>query len=61
MASRLHRQNILDPDFTEIGIGCFKADGFYYWVELFGRESYGGKGKTAIKKLQPAWWQSRTV
>ena len=51
MASRLHRQNILDPDFTEIGIGCFKADGFYYWVELFGRESYGGKGKTGNKKV----------
>lgn len=51
MDSTLHRQNILDRDFTEIGIGCFKADGFFYWVELFGSETYGGKGKTGNKKV----------
>ena len=51
MDSTLHRQNILDRDFTEIGIGCFKADGYFYWVELFGSETYGGKGKTGNKKV----------
>ncbi|WP_051671664.1 CAP domain-containing protein [Oribacterium sp. P6A1] len=32
-----HRRNILG-DFTEIGIGVYKNNGTYYWVQEFGRK-----------------------
>ena len=36
MASAGHRANILDPNFANIGVGCFLAsDGYYYWAQLF--------------------------
>lgn len=49
--SPLHRQNVLDGEYKEIGIGCFRADGVYYWTELFGTESYGGKSKSGTKTV----------
>ena len=37
MNSTGHRQNILDPDYKSIGIGCVYAGGFGpYWVQCFG-------------------------
>lgn len=37
MNSSGHRANILDPDYTSIGIGCVYAGGFGpYWVQCFG-------------------------
>jgi hypothetical protein len=36
MNSSGHRANILDCDYTTIGVGCVYADGFYYWVQCFG-------------------------
>ena len=35
MNSSGHKSNILDSDWKSIGIGCFKKDGLYYWVQLF--------------------------
>lgn len=35
MNSEGHRDNILTADYTQIGIGCFYADGVYCWVQLF--------------------------
>lgn len=35
MNSDGHRQNILNPDFTHIGIGCFEYYGSKYWVQFF--------------------------
>lgn len=37
MNSSGHRANILNPDFTNIGVGCYTAnDGWIYWTQLFG-------------------------
>ena len=36
MASEGHQRNILNPDYTDIGIGVFQGDdGRIYWVQLF--------------------------
>jgi uncharacterized protein YkwD len=38
MNSRGHRENILSPHFTEIGVGlAYAADGTPYWTQDFGR------------------------
>ena len=31
-----HRANILNSDFTQIGVGCFESNGKLYWAQLFG-------------------------
>lgn len=36
MGSSGHKQNILDSDYSSVGIGCFYYNGTYYWVQLFG-------------------------
>jgi uncharacterized protein YkwD len=36
MNSSGHRANILDCDYTTIGVGCVYVDGMYYWVQCFG-------------------------
>lgn len=47
MNSSGHRANILDSDFTSIGVGCFLGTaGEYEWVQLFGVDNDGG---TAVK------------
>ncbi len=35
MNSEGHRANILDSDYSNIGIACVKVDGVYYWEQLF--------------------------
>lgn len=35
MNSEEQRENILNPSFTHIGIGCFESDGAKYWVQFF--------------------------
>ena len=36
MNSQGHRENILNPNFTKIGVGVAKgADGRYYWTQMF--------------------------
>lgn len=37
MNSPGHRSNILNPEFTHTGVGCYIAsDGWVYWTQLFG-------------------------
>ena len=36
MNSQGHRENILRPEFTEIGIGVRYENGQMYWVQNFG-------------------------
>lgn len=36
MNSPGHRANILDSEYTSIGIGCFRYNGCAYWVQMFG-------------------------
>lgn len=37
MNSSGHRANILNPEFTHTGVGCYIAsDGWVYWTQLFG-------------------------
>ena len=35
MASDGHRRNILDPDFSYIGVGCYVHNGSFYWTQIF--------------------------
>ena len=35
MGSSGHRANILNENFTDIGVGVVESDGYYYWVQLF--------------------------
>lgn len=37
MASEGHRENILDPEYTGMGIGTVQQDGRRYWVQIFYR------------------------
>lgn len=36
MDSAGHRENILNPSFTHIGVGCYTYEGRKHWVQLFG-------------------------
>jgi len=38
MNSPGHRSNILNSNFTEIGIGCYESNGYCYWVQMFGSQ-----------------------
>ncbi|HEZ7990279.1 MAG TPA: CAP domain-containing protein [Ruminococcus sp.] len=42
MGSSGHRANILNENFTDIGVGVVESDGYYYWVQLFSKGSYEG-------------------
>lgn len=35
MNSSGHKKNILNGDYTRIGVGCYKSGGIYYWVQVF--------------------------
>jgi uncharacterized protein YkwD len=37
MNSRGHRANILNGDYTHIGVGAFNDDGTWYWTQVFAR------------------------
>ncbi len=39
MNSSGHRANILSTNFKSIGIGCFKSNSVYYWVQSFSNRS----------------------
>lgn len=39
MNSSGHRANILNSKYKSIGIGCFKVDSGYYWVQSFSNQS----------------------
>ena len=35
MNSPGHRGNILNSDYSRIGVGCYRSGGVYYWVQIF--------------------------
>jgi len=37
MSSDGHRRNIMNSRFGSIGVACYKVNGIYHWVQLFGR------------------------
>ena len=37
--SRDHYQNMINGNFTKIGVGLAKVDGVYYWVQIFGDDT----------------------
>ena len=40
MNSPAHRDNILSPDFSAVGVGCLENEnGYYYWTQLFSDSS----------------------
>ena len=41
-----HRRNMLYPEFTAVGFGCFYCNGRYYWTQEFGY-SHSGAAATA--------------
>jgi len=38
-----HRRNMLGESFTRVGCACIEVDGYYYWVQEFGRGSNTSK------------------
>ncbi len=47
MDSQGHRENILNEDYTQVGVGCFYADGVYCWVQIFGNSTSDTAATTA--------------
>ena len=43
-----HRRNMLNPNFTAVGFGCFYHQGRYYWAQEFGY-SYSGAAPATAK------------
>ena len=37
MSSPGHRKNIMNSRYGSIGVACYKVNGIYHWVQLFGR------------------------
>lgn len=37
MSSTGHRKNILNSRYGSIGVACYKVNGIYHWVQLFGK------------------------
>lgn len=46
MNSAGHRQNMMNQEYSSVGIGCFYKDGVWYWAQEFGR-----------KTAEPAGWK----
>ena len=52
MNSPGHKSNILDADYTHIGIGCYEEGGIRYWVQMFvTRYPY-----TGMLENSAGWW-----
>lgn len=52
MDSPMHKNNILNGNYNSVGIGCFKTNGYYYWVQIFAgnKLSKNSAKKEDIKK-----------
>ena len=57
--SRGHYQNMINGDFTKIGVGLAKINGTYYWVQIFGDDTAtsfynsrnGNRGSVGFERL----------
>lgn len=54
MASEGHRNNIMNPEYTTIGIGCFLQENRYMWVQLFGKGTATSSTKNGTENVTPA-------
>ncbi len=45
-----HRRNMLNKNFTCVGIACFEVGGYKYWVQEFGSPKSSAKKTTACNK-----------
>lgn len=43
-----HRRNMLDADFTSVGIACAEVDGVKFWVQDFGNPNTGAAATPAV-------------
>jgi len=52
-----HRRNMLQKNFTRVGIGCVKVGGTVYWAQEFGSGKAGGKSsdKFSSKSVTATW------
>ncbi len=57
MNSPGHRANILNANFTTVGVGCVQVNGIYSWVQCFGNEL----SSTAVSSSYSDQTKSRTV
>ena len=53
MDSPGHKGNILDADYTHIGVGCYEENGYRYWVQLFAGIDTSFSG---MLENQYGWW-----
>ena len=53
MNSPGHRSNILDVDYTHIGVGCYDDGEYRYWVQLFAGID---TSFTGMMQNQYGWW-----
>lgn len=64
--SPYHRENILNPNFTEMGVGIYEDDpkGGYYWVQVFGKPCeerdnvVGCISRSEYQERNPEEWDS---
>ena len=47
-----HRRNMLQKNFTCIGIACFEVDGMKYWVQEFGAPHIGTSKTSPVNKVK---------
>lgn len=45
MDSAGHRKNILNPEYTHMGIGLVKYKGYWYWAQLFTKGTYSDENE----------------
>lgn len=61
MNSQGHKENILYTDFTNVGVGCFKCNGQYYWVQLFSGGHWSESDDIIIDTSTYTGKESKTV
>ena len=57
-----HHANIINPDYTSVGIGCFTdSNGTIYWVQCFDNEAANAPVKSGVLQVQRELpiWESR--
>ena len=64
MNSEMHKWNILNTDYTSIGVGCFEQNEHFYCVQLFGKttpESFAAPGDYTTKVTIPVLAEDYTI
>ena len=64
MNSEMHKWNILNTDYTSIGVGCFEQNEHFYCVQLFGKTtpgSFAAPGDYTTKVTIPVLAEDYTI